>query len=128
MHDGQNQSVGKGHTEWLGGPGCGPPVAHPFPMHNYLTIKTVSEMHNYLTIKTVSEKMFSLIEIETSFLPSRYNISSLEIISSLLISFLDTWWQMLRNNMSSKENSISRLLRLILIFLLAGFYRNTSKS
>ena len=85
-------------------------------------------MHNYLTIKTVSEKMFSLIEIETSFLPSRYNISSLEIISSLLISFLDTWWQMLRNNMSSKENSISRLLRLILIFLLAGFHRNTSKS
>jgi len=26
---GKNQSVGKGHTKWLGGPGCGPPVAHP---------------------------------------------------------------------------------------------------
>jgi len=26
---GKNQSVGKGHTKWLGGPACGPPVAHP---------------------------------------------------------------------------------------------------
>jgi len=25
MHDEENQSVGKGHTKWLGGP----PVAHP---------------------------------------------------------------------------------------------------
>ena len=29
MHDGKNQSVGKGHTKRFGGLGCGPLVANP---------------------------------------------------------------------------------------------------
>jgi len=29
---GKNQSVGKGHTKWLGGPGCGPRAAYCTPL------------------------------------------------------------------------------------------------
>jgi len=29
---GKNQSVGKGHTKWLGGPGCGPRAACCTPL------------------------------------------------------------------------------------------------
>jgi len=32
MHDGEIQSVGKGHTKWLGGPGCGPRAACCTPL------------------------------------------------------------------------------------------------
>jgi len=32
MHDGKNQSVGKGHTKCLGGPGCGPRAACCTPL------------------------------------------------------------------------------------------------
>jgi len=36
---GTNQIVGKGHTKWFGGSGCGSPVAQPwFTLINYCVI------------------------------------------------------------------------------------------
>ena len=66
---GKNQSVGKGHTKWLGGPGCGPWAACCIPLQYYKN----DQFENYSRIfKDASKysrttRCFSRIKDKTGF-------------------------------------------------------------
>ena len=61
---GKNQSVGKGHTKWLGGPGCGPraPVAH-------LCSGNLKNAKNYFIEAKIYKLTESVILRQTMFQP-----------------------------------------------------------